>query len=63
MDFVCRISIPDNELAVLRSRHQMTAIGRPVHGIDFGQMSFEHTARLHPNPWQLFCVAQSYLGY
>lgn len=47
MDFVCGVCIPDDELAVLRCRDEVSPVGGPVHGIDFGEMSLERAFRLH----------------
>lgn len=57
MDFVRGIRIPDDELAVLRGRHQVSPIGGPMHGIYLGQVAFEDTSRLHSNSRERVSVA------
>lgn len=47
VDLVGGVGVPDDELAVLRRRDEMPPVGRPVHGIDLGQMSLERLPRLH----------------
>lgn len=47
VDLVGRVSVPDDQFAVLRGRNQMPPIGGPVHGIDLGQMSLECSLCLH----------------
>ena len=54
MDFVCGISIPDDELSVLGGRDEMSSVSRPVHGVDLGKMAFERSLRLHGEPWESF---------
>ena len=51
MDFVGGVGIPNDELAILRGRDEMTTIGRPVHGVDFGKMAFESTLGFQAQPW------------
>jgi hypothetical protein len=52
MDFVCCVSIPDDELTVLRSRNEVPTVVRPVHGVNFGQMAPECPSWAHHNPWK-----------
>ena len=33
------VTVPDYQLPVLRGRDQVPAVTRPVHGVDFGQMT------------------------
>lgn len=47
MDFVSGVGIPDDELAILRGGDEMSSVLGPVHGVDFGKMTTESTARLH----------------
>ena len=47
MDLVRRVSVPDDELSVLRSGNEMSAVGRPVHGVDLGKMALKCTLGLH----------------
>lgn len=47
MDFVSGVGIPDNQLSILRRRHQMSPVGRPVHSIYLRQMSFQRPLGLH----------------
>lgn len=52
MDLVRCVSVPDNELAVLRGRDEVSAVGRPVHGVDLCKMTLERALRLHCEAWQ-----------
>jgi hypothetical protein len=54
VDLVRRVRIPDDELAILRRRDEMAAVGRPVHGIDLRQVALEGALGLHGQPRQLF---------
>ena len=54
--FVGGVCVPDDELAILRRGDEVSAICRPVHGIDFGEMAFEGALGLHRQPGQLFCA-------
>lgn len=47
VDLVRRVSVPDNQLAVLRGGHKVSPVGRPVHGIDLGQMALQGPLGLH----------------
>lgn len=47
MDLVGGVSIPDNELAILRSRDEVSPVGRPVHSVNLGQMTLERPLSLH----------------
>lgn len=47
MDFVCGVSIPDYQLAVLRGRDEMSPVGRPVHRVDLGQVALQRPLCLH----------------
>lgn len=47
MDFVGGVGIPDDELAILRGGDKVSAIRRPVHGVDFCQMAFQVPPRFH----------------
>lgn len=47
MDFVGGVCVPDDELAVLRCRNEMSAVGRPVHGINLGQVAFQGALSFH----------------
>ena len=40
---VRRERVPHEQLAVLRGRHKVDLIGRPVHGVDLGKVAFEGT--------------------
>ena len=50
MDFIRSVGIPDDELAILRGRDQVSPIGGPMHRIYLGQMALKDTARLHSDP-------------
>lgn len=39
MDFVGGVGVPNDELAVLGGGDEVSPIGRPVHGVDLGEMS------------------------
>lgn len=47
MNLVCRVGVPDDELAVLGGGDEVSAVRRPVHGVDLGQMALEGALRLH----------------
>jgi hypothetical protein len=49
------VCIPDDELTVLRGGHEMSPVGRPVHGVDFGEMALESPLGPHAQTWQGFC--------
>ena len=52
MNFVRGVSIPNDELAILRSRDKVTLVVGPVHGVDLGKMTFECSSWLHDDSWQ-----------
>ena len=47
VDLVGGIGIPNNELAILRSRNQVPPIGRPVHGVNLSQVTLQCSLGLH----------------
>lgn len=47
VDLVCAVGVPDNELAILRSRDEMPSVSGPVHGIDLCEMALESALGLH----------------
>lgn len=47
VDLVGGIGVPDDELAVLRGGNEMSAVGRPVHGVNLGEMALEGALGLH----------------
>ena len=47
VDFVGGVSIPDDELAVLRGGNEMPSVSRPMHGVDLGQMALQRPLGLH----------------
>lgn len=49
MDFVGRVGVPDDELPVLRGGNEMAPVGRPMHGVDLGQVALERAPRFHPD--------------
>ena len=51
MNLVGSVGIPDDELAVLRSRDKVSSVGGPMHSIDFGEMALEVTSWLHAYAW------------
>lgn len=53
MDFVSSVGIPDDELAVLRRGNEVSAVCRPVHGVDLGQVTLQGPLGLHRQPRQL----------
>ena len=63
MDFVGRVGIPDDELAVLGGRDEMSTIGRPMHSVDLGQMALQGLSRLHADPVQWLGVFAGHLTY
>lgn len=52
VNFVGGVGVPDNELSILRGGNEVTAVSRPVHGVNLGQMALECPAWLHPDPGQ-----------
>lgn len=54
MYLVGGVSVPDNELAVLGGRDDVPVVGRPVHGVDLGEMTLEGTTDPHDNARQGF---------
>ena len=52
MDFVGCKCVPDDEFSILRRGHEVSFIRGPMHGVNFGQMSFEGTLDLHLNARQ-----------
>lgn len=47
VDLVRCVGVPDDELAVLRGGDKVSAVGRPVHGVDLGEMALEGALCLH----------------
>ena len=47
VDLVGGVGIPDNELAILRCGDDMSVVGRPMHSVDLGKMTFESTTDSH----------------
>lgn len=47
MNLVCCVRVPNDQLSILRGRHQMSSVRRPVHGVDLGQVTLERSLRLH----------------
>lgn len=47
MDLVRRVGIPNDELSILRGGDKMSSIGRPMHGVNLGQMTLERALSLH----------------
>lgn len=47
VDLVGGVGVPDDELPILRGGDEMSSVGRPVHGVDLGQMALEGLAGLH----------------
>lgn len=47
MNLVGGVSVPDDQLAVLRSGNEMSPVCRPVHSVDLGEMTFESALSLH----------------
>ena len=52
MDLIRSVGIPDDKLSILRSRDEMTSVGRPVHSVDFGEMALERPTGLHSDARQ-----------
>ena len=57
MNLVGGVSVPDDELSILRGGDEVTAVGGPVHSIDLGQMPLERPTRLHPDTRQSLGLA------
>lgn len=49
VDLVGGVGVPNDELSVLRSRDQVPAVDRPMHGVNLGKMSSESSSRPHDN--------------
>lgn len=47
MYLICRVGIPDDQLAILRGRHKMSLVEGPVHRIDLCKMALERPSDLH----------------
>lgn len=47
MDFVGGVGVPDDELAVLRCRDEVSSVCRPMHGVNLGQVTLERPLGLH----------------
>lgn len=47
VDLVCAVSVPDDKLAVLRSRDEVPSVSGPVHGVDLCEMALESALGLH----------------
>ena len=56
VDLVCAVGVPDDKLTILRSRDEMPSVGRPVHGVNLGQMPFQRPFCPHRQPRQSFCA-------
>lgn len=41
------VGVPDDELAVLRRRHEVSPVGRPVHGVDLCEMALQRPLGPH----------------
>jgi len=52
---VCSVCIPDDELTVLRGGHEMSPVGRPVHGVDLGEMALESPLGPHTQTREGLC--------
>jgi hypothetical protein len=63
VDFVGGVGVPDDKLAILRGGHEMSPIGGPVHGVDFGEMAFEVATGLHAYSRERFGVVLCDLSY
>ena len=46
VDLVGAETVPHEKLAVLGGGHEVVAVGRPVHGVDLGQVTLQGTAHL-----------------
>lgn len=47
MNFVGGIGIPDDQFSILRGGDEMTAVRRPVHGVDLSKVTLQRAAWLH----------------
>ena len=52
MDFICCVSVPDDELTVLRGGYEVSTVIGPVHGVDFGQVTPECPPWAHYDSWK-----------
>jgi hypothetical protein len=55
MDLVGGVCVPDDQLAVLRGGDQVSAVSRPMHGVDLGKMAFERPLGFHRQSRELLC--------
>jgi hypothetical protein len=64
MDFVCRIGIPNDELAVLGGGDEMALVCCPVHCVYLCQMALERPPGLHHDPREClyFCRHRTYFS-
>lgn len=56
MDFIRGVGVPDDQLAVLRRRHEMSSVGGPMHGVDFRKVTFECSLGPKVETRQWFCT-------
>lgn len=63
MDLVGCVGIPDDQLAVLRSRNQMSSIRGPVHSVDLCKMALQDFASLHADSRQSISIALGDAAY
>lgn len=47
MNFVGGIGIPDDQFSILRGGDEMTAVRRPVHGVNLSKVTLQRAAWLH----------------
>jgi hypothetical protein len=59
VDLVCAVGVPDDELAVLRSRDEMPSVSRPVHGVNLCEMALEGALGLHLEAGKSLCALAS----
>lgn len=49
MELIGCIGVPDDEFTVLGGRNEVPSVCCPMHGVDFGKMTFEGTSGFHGN--------------
>jgi len=54
MNLVGGVSVPHDQFAVLRRRDDVPVIGRPMHGVDLGEVTLEGTSDAHDHAGQGF---------
>lgn len=54
--FIGCVSVPNDEFSILRGGNEMSSVGGPMHGINFGEMASEGSSRTHDDSGQSFDI-------